>query len=120
MLSYEAKSAATSIGRGLRQARQRRRDSQEVAAQRVGVAVSTWRRMEAGDPSVAWGVMLDALVKYGFESQVFALGDPALDAEGQLLDRKNLPQRIRSRSAQIPGLTMTAGAAVDKHQEGQG
>lgn len=111
MLSYEASSVAKAIGRGLRQARQRRRDSQEIAAQRVGVAISTWRRIEAGDPSVAWGTMLDALVKYGFETQVFALGDPARDAQGQLLDHKNLPKRIRSRKPRAAVPQSGPGAA---------
>ncbi|TXI25576.1 MAG: transcriptional regulator [Roseateles sp.] len=90
-------SVAAAIGARLRQARQRRRESQETAAGRIGVAVSTWRRMEAGDPTVAWGVMLNALTQFGFAAQVLALGDPVLDAEGQLLDSRNLPKRVRAR-----------------------
>lgn len=97
--SYETTAAIETISRGLAAARLRRRDTQAVAAARLGISTSTWQRIEQGDPTVAWGVMLDALIKYGFEKQVFSLGDPALDAEGQLLDRKNLPLRGRRKAA---------------------
>ncbi|MDL5034417.1 helix-turn-helix transcriptional regulator [Pelomonas sp. APW6] len=109
---HPAAPAAATIGRGLRQARQRRRESQEEAARRVGVAVSTWRRMEAGDPTVAWGVMLNALTQFGFEKQVLALGDPTLDTEGQMLDSQNLPKRVRRRAAaEGPASTGPTGQA---------
>lgn len=101
-LSFETRSALESIARGLRTARLRRRDSIRVAAERVGVSSSTWQRIEAGDEGIAWGLMLECLVKYGFEREVFALGDPARDAEGLLLDAKNLPRRGRRRAPSDP------------------
>lgn len=98
-LGFEARKALQAIAAGLRQARLRRRDTIAVAAARVGVSASTWQRLESGDESVAWGIVMSALMVYGFERQVFALGSPAADEQGQILEAKLLPKRGRRRKA---------------------
>lgn len=97
VLTFESISALDNIAYGLRKARLARSESQATAAQRLGVGISTYQRMESPDAiaSVASGTLLTALCLYGFSSDVLGLGDPARDLEGQRLS-DNKRQRGRT------------------------
>ena len=66
----------------------------EMMAERLGVAQSTYARMERGDPAVAMGAYAMALFVLG----VGGLGDlvdPRGDDTGLLSDEERLPKRVR-------------------------
>lgn len=95
-LSFEGQSALRTLGERIRTARLRRGDSETLAATRAGVARDTWRRLEEGRPSVSAGLMIEALILYGFAEQVFELADPELDTVGIAMDAARRPKRGRS------------------------
>jgi transcriptional regulator with XRE-family HTH domain len=92
-LSYEAAVTLEGLGKALKTSRLARRDTIAKAAGRIGVASSTWQRIEAGDPGIGSGVLLSALVTYGYSDVLMNLADERHDAEGQRLLRQSLPGR---------------------------
>lgn len=100
-LSFESEAALENVARGLRVARLARGESQATAAQRVGVGVATYQRMESanGIARVASGTLFTALCIYGFASQVLELGNPENDPEGVRLARST---RKRGRTLGRP------------------
>jgi len=86
-----ASSALRELGRSLKRARLARRDTQEVAAERLGVHAQTIARIEDGDPRVAAGTLFAYMGIYGRDRQLDALAE---DDELTLsLARKALPKR---------------------------
>jgi hypothetical protein len=95
--SFQTEEALRTIGAAIRTARLRRGESETLASQRAGVSRNTWTRLEEGSPGVAAGLLVGALIVYGFEQQVFELGSPDLDDMGKRLERQRLPKRGNSR-----------------------
>jgi len=95
-LSFPAAAALKALGENIRTARLRRGESETLAAERAGVSRQTWRRLEKGHPAVSVGLLFEAMTVYGFGDQLFALADPALDAEGIARDAARRPLRGRS------------------------
>jgi transcriptional regulator with XRE-family HTH domain len=109
ILSFVTRQALANLGRSVRTARLRRGESETLAAQRAGVSRPTWQRLEQGNPAVSLGLAMEALRLYGFSEQLFALGDPAIDAEGEAKDAARRPKRgSRARTK-----TDTPGDAAD-------
>lgn len=96
LLSFQSQQALKNLGANLQIARLRRGESESLAAQRTGVSRHTWRRLEAGEPSVSLGLMFEALVVYGFTEQLFQLADPDLDIEGKAQDAARRPKKGRT------------------------
>lgn len=96
-LTFESEAALENVARGLRAARLARGESQATAAQRVGVGVATYQRMESPDgiARVATGSLFTALCIYGFAAQVLNLGNPENDPEGARLAKST---RMRGRT----------------------
>ena len=92
-LPYEAAAALDAVGAALRASRLARNESISTAAARVGVADSTWQRIEAGDPGVGAGVLFAALSCYGYSEALFHLADPDNDIEGAAMRRTIHRQR---------------------------
>ena len=90
--SFQCQSALETIGRQIRIARLRRKESEQLAGQRLGISRSKYQRLEKGDPAISAGSFIEALILYGFESQVFALADPDIDETGLRLERSYLPK----------------------------
>lgn len=97
--SFQTESALRQIGENLRCARLRRKESELLASSRLGISRSTYQRLEQGDPKVASGALLDALILYGFEQQIFNLGNPDEDEIGKRLEHMMLPKKGRSHGA---------------------
>ena len=95
-LSFEGQTSLRTLGERIRTARLRRGDSETLAATRAGVSRDTWRRLEEGRPSVSVGLMIEALILYGFVEQVFELADPEFDTVGISMDAARRPKRGRS------------------------
>lgn len=70
VLSLESEVSLVKVARALRVARLSRGESQQLAAQRIGVGLSTYQRMEStsGIVGVACGTLLTALSIYGFSA----------------------------------------------------
>lgn len=92
-IPYEATQALVSIGEALRSSRLARKEKIATAAERIGVATSTWQRIEAGDPGTSCGILFSALATYGYSEAMFALGNTDNDAEGKNLQRQSMPMR---------------------------
>ena len=75
-------------------ARRKRRLTVAMICERLGVAKSTWQRMEKGDPTVAMGAYAQALFVLGFGTPFGELADQRNDEQGLLLDSEHLPKRI--------------------------
>ena len=76
-------------------ARRKRQLTVAMMAERLGVAKSTYLRVEKGDPSVSLGVYAMALFVLGFGDALGDLVDPRRDDQGLLLDVERLPKRVR-------------------------
>ncbi|WP_159918323.1 helix-turn-helix transcriptional regulator [Pantoea sp. 18069] len=98
-ISSGTESALVQLGYRLRVARLRRRDTTETVAHRIGVSRSTYKRMESGSEGVSIGAYFEALNYFGFSSQLFALGDPALDSIGLAYENMSRAKRGKSASA---------------------
>lgn len=85
------------FGKDLSLARRRRRFSQQQMAERIGISVSSLRRLEKGDPTVSWGTIARALYVLGEINKINDLLDTANDNIGLILMDEQLPQRIRKR-----------------------
>lgn len=83
------------FGTDLARARRKRRLTVEMMAERVGVAKSTYTRIEKGDPAVAMGAYAMALFVLGLGEALGDLVDARRDEQGLLLDEERLPQRVR-------------------------
>jgi transcriptional regulator with XRE-family HTH domain len=83
-------------------ARRKRRLTLAMAAERTGVAKSTYARLEQGDPSVAMGVYAMGLFVLGFGEILGDLTDASRDDQGLLLDEQRLPKRVRLKQSPTP------------------
>lgn len=99
---FESETALQNIAISLRNARLLRGDSQQTAAARIGASLSTYQRIESGDPQTMAGItvctLLNALVVYGHASGVLALGNTDNDADRRLLTQ---PTRQRGRTIRL-------------------
>ncbi|NTW51979.1 MAG: helix-turn-helix domain-containing protein [Chlorobiaceae bacterium] len=86
--------ALKKIGNDLSLARRRRRFSQQSMADRVGISLSSLRRMEKGDPTLAWGTIARSLFVLGELDRFAELLDTAKDDIGLILMDQQLPKRI--------------------------
>ena len=91
--------AVVNLGADLALARRRRRFSQASMALRIGVSLSTLRRMEKGDLRVPLGVWARALHVLGELERLAGLLDTATDEIGLALMDQQLPKRIRVRKS---------------------
>ena len=96
ILPLPSRRAVTALGRNLRIARLRRRLTVASMAERCGISVATWGRMEKGDPNVAIGAWAIALFVLGDASALGQILSPPLDEVGMALTESQLPRRIRT------------------------
>ena len=66
-----------------------------MMAERIGVAKSTYSRIEKGDAAVAMGAYAMALFVLGFGEVLGDVADVRRDDQGLLLDEQRLPKRVR-------------------------
>ncbi len=83
-------------------ARKKRRLTTQMMAERVGVARSTYLRVEKGDPTVSMGIHAMALFVLGLGDPLGELVDARSDDQGLLLDAERLPKRVRPRKNPKP------------------
>ena len=90
------------FGHDLAVARRKRHLTVAMMAERTGLAISTYARIEKGDPSVAMGAYAMALFVLGFGEAFGTLTDARRDEVGLMLDEEHLPKRVRSKKAPTP------------------
>jgi len=95
VLPPKIKRSLTKFGSDLAMARRKRSLTSLMMAERLGVAKSTYLRIEKGDPTVSLGAYAMALFVLGFGDALGDLVDPRRDDQGLLLDAQRLPRRVR-------------------------
>lgn len=83
------------LGGDIGLARRKRSLTVAMMAERLGVAKSTYLRVEKGDPATSIGVYAMALFVLGFGEVLGDLVEPSRDVHGLLLDAERLPRRVR-------------------------
>jgi len=102
ILPAKVRRSLTQLGENIAVARRRRRLTTAMMAERMGVARSTYGRIEQGDPTVALAAWAMALFVLGLDAPWGALADPASDEAGTVLENARLPQRVRARRPRAP------------------
>ena len=88
------------LGSRLRAARLRRKLTQAVLAERVGVTLPTLRKLESGDPSTSLATVVRVLQALGLAADIDKLA--AQDELGRELQDIELKQSRRSTSRKAP------------------
>ena len=87
--------ALKNVGADLSAARRRRRLSQSVVAARALTTRQTVARIEAGDPSVAWGTWAAVCFVLGLLDRLQEVASAEHDELGLALEGARLPRRVR-------------------------
>src|SRR3954462_162326 len=90
------------LGGDLAFARRKRGLTTAMMAERLGVAWSTYLRLEKGDPAVAMGTYAMALFVLGLGTPFSELADARTDEHGLLLDAERVPKRVRVKKEPRP------------------
>lgn len=94
-LPGNVQSALLELGKAIRVARVRRRQSARDFASRLGVTLPTLRKLERGDPGVAVATFVSALWLIGLLDRLRDLARPESDVLGNVLETSRLPRRVR-------------------------
>ncbi len=97
VLPPKVKRALGKLGSDITLARKKRSLTAVMMAERLGVAKSTYLKVEKGDPRVSMGTYAMAFFVLGFDQALGEIVDPKRDDQGLLLDAERLPQRVRVR-----------------------
>jgi DNA-binding XRE family transcriptional regulator len=98
-LSPKVRLSLAKLGTDIATARRKRNLTVVMMAERIGVAKSTYLKVEKGDPSVSMGVYAMALFVLGLGDALGDIVDPRRDDIGLLLDVQRLPKRVRPKKA---------------------
>lgn len=85
------------LGHDLSVARRKRRITQAMMAERIGVALATYMRIEHGDPTVGVAAYAMACFVLGLGTPFADVVDAARDDQALVLDAERLPTRVRAR-----------------------
>jgi DNA-binding XRE family transcriptional regulator len=96
-LPPRVKRALGKLGADIALARKKRSLTIMMMAERLGIAKSTYLKIEKGDPTVAMGAYAMAFFVLGFDEALSQIVDARRDEQGLLLDAERLPKRIRVR-----------------------
>ena len=99
ILPPKVRRSLAKLGLDLATARKKRSLTTAMMAERLGVAKSTYLRVEKGDPTVSMGVYAMALFVLGFGDALGEIVDPRRDDQGLLLDNERLPKRVRVKKS---------------------
>jgi transcriptional regulator with XRE-family HTH domain len=90
------------LGADIARARRQRRLTVAMMAERMGVGLNTYARIEHGDGSVAMGAYAMALFVLGFGPVFGDVADARRDDLGLQLDEAQLPKRVRVKKSPAP------------------
>lgn len=89
------KRALAKLGADVALARKKRNLTTMMMAERIGVAKSTYLKVEKGDPTVALGTYAMTFFVLGLGDVLGEILDARRDDQGLLLDAERMPQRVR-------------------------
>lgn len=95
-LPMRVRRSLAKLGTDIALARRKRSLTVQMMAERLGVAKSTYLKLEKGDPSVALGTYAMAFFVLGFNDVLGDILDARHDEQGLLLDQQHIPKRVRS------------------------
>jgi len=101
-LPPKVKRALAKLGADIALARKKRSLTTMMMAERLGIAKSTYLKIEKGDPTVAMGAYAMTFFVLGFDEALGEIVDPRRDDQGLLLDAERLPKRVRARKTPRP------------------
>ena len=90
--------ALEQLGADLAVARLRRKESLKTWARRMGVSIPTLQRLEAGDPSVAIGIVATALWLIQRDGELRTLASPEQDRGAIEMDVREAVELGRARA----------------------
>lgn len=88
----------TKMGRDLAVARRKRRLTQSMMAERLGISRTTYLKIERGEPATGLGAYAMALFVLGLGTPFGDLVDASRDDQALVLDTERLPQRVRTKT----------------------
>lgn len=94
-LPPRVKRVLAKLGGDIALARKKRSLTALMMAERIGVAKSTYLKVEKGDPTVALGTYAMTFFVLGLGEVLGEILDARRDDQGLLLDTERLPQRVR-------------------------
>lgn len=97
----QVKETAARLGGCIRLARKRRRLTLRELSARAGIAYDTARAVEAGSLQTGLGAYLALVWAMGLEAEMSNWLDPGHDTEGKQLELARMPERVRTRRAQV-------------------
>ena len=95
ILPAQLRRSLSKLGADIGAARRKRGLTVAMMMERIGVAKTTYLRVEKGDPKVAMGTYAMALFVLGLGNGLGELADVRGDEAGLLLDTSRLPKRVR-------------------------
>jgi len=95
VLPSKVRQSLVKFGSDIAIARRKRCLTALMMAERIGVAKSTYLRVEKGDPTVSMGIYAMVLFVLGAPEVLGELLDARRDELGLLLDAERLPKRVR-------------------------
>lgn len=101
-LPPKVKRALAKLGADIALARKKRSLTTLMMAERLGIAKSTYLKIEKGEPTVAMGAYAMTFFVLGFDQALGEIADPSHDDQGLLLDAERLPKRVRTRKTPQP------------------
>jgi len=101
-LPPKVKRALAKLGADIALARKKRSLTTMMMAERLGVAKSTYLKIEQGNPTVAMGAYAMTFFVLGFDDALAEIVDVKRDDQGLLLDAERVPQRVRARKTPRP------------------
>jgi DNA-binding XRE family transcriptional regulator len=101
-LPPKVKRTLSKLGADIALARKKRSLTTIMMAERLGIAKSTYLKIEKGDPTVAMGAYAMTFFVLGFDEALGDIVDPRRDDQGLLLDAERLPKRVRTRRTPRP------------------
>lgn len=101
-LPPKIKRTLAKLGADIAVARKRRSLTTSMMAERIGVAKSTYLKIEKGDPSVSMGAYTMAFFALGFDEALNEILDAKRDEQGLLLAAERLPKRVRPKRTPQP------------------
>jgi transcriptional regulator with XRE-family HTH domain len=96
-LPPKVKRALGKLGADIALARKKRSLTTMMMAERLGIAKSTYLKIEKGDPRVAMGAYAMTFFVLGFDEALTEIIDAKRDEQGLLLDAARMPKRVRVR-----------------------
>lgn len=94
-LPMRVRRSLAKLGGDIALARRKRGLTVQMMAERLGVAKSTYLKLEKGDPSVGLGTYAMAFFVLGFGEVLGEVLDARRDEQGLLLDQQRIPKRVR-------------------------